>query len=351
MTSAHEHLPVIDRVKGVAILLVVAIHAKIGEGSLVHEHVVNRAVPIFLFVFGMMSEMSLGRARAGARTFSSWYASRFRRLFVPIWAAGALWWLAVLATGKPPLPVGAVEAALTALGYSPWIGPSWFVTLVLQLIVLFPALHWAMNEVGPWIMLAAAAAATAFTAYHTLQIADFGLRVIGSNVPPPGWFYVWIFPPRSLWLVVAGMALARLVGPRLSPRATLAAIVSAALVVPACQFVRPEEFLVGPLRVLVTMHLFDVPVALAIVGLAANVPIPGRAAAPLEWCGRHSWGLYLGHVFVFEVAHMLGEFPEAGPGSGRWLYGVFLLASGAVLVAAGNLALRARALAGTGKVA
>lgn len=334
---SHEHLPVVDRVKGVAILFVVAIHAKIGEGSLFHEHVVNRAVPIFLLVFGMMSEASLGRALGAGGTLSAWWWARFRRLFVPIWAAGALWWLGFYWV-KPPYDLGAPELLLTALGYSPWIGPSWFVTLVLQLILLFPALHWALNRVGPWGLLGVSALVTAYTAYHTLQIVDFGREVISANVPPPGWFYVWVFPPRSLWLVVAGMVVARTLGPRLSLRAAVWAVVIATLVLPAVRLVRPDEFIVGQLRVVVMMHLFDVPVSLAVVGILSNLRVPGFVAAPLEWCGRHSWGLYLGHVAVFEILHMLDVFPEGGPPSIRWTYGAFLLATGAILVAAGNLA-------------
>ena len=67
--ARSEHFPEIDRVKGVAILMVVAIHAKIAENTLIHEQLVNRAVPIFLLVFGVMSDASLRRAKAsGARS-------------------------------------------------------------------------------------------------------------------------------------------------------------------------------------------------------------------------------------------------------------------------------------------
>jgi peptidoglycan/LPS O-acetylase OafA/YrhL len=66
-------------------------------------------------------------------------------------------------------------------------------------------------------------------------------------------------------------------------------------------------------------------------------------ARPLEWCGRWSWGLYLGHIVVFEAAHMLGKFPENGPTWGRLEFGAFLLWSGAILALTGD-ALRRTAL-------
>jgi peptidoglycan/LPS O-acetylase OafA/YrhL len=79
------------------------------------------------------------------------------------------------------------------------------------------------------------------------------------------------------------------------------------------------------------------------MGVMGNVPLPGFLARPLEWCGRWSWGLYLGHITVFEAAHMYGKFPEAGPLWGRVEYGVFLLLVGAGLALSGD-ALRRSAL-------
>src|SRR5262245_308229 len=98
--SGSEQLPEIDRTKGLAILCVIAIHAKSGEGSVIHDQLVNRAVPIFLFVFGLMSELSFRRARASGRSIKDWYRARLTRLYLPVWGMGALYWLAVLYTQK-----------------------------------------------------------------------------------------------------------------------------------------------------------------------------------------------------------------------------------------------------------
>jgi peptidoglycan/LPS O-acetylase OafA/YrhL len=338
--ARSEHFAQVDRVKGVAILMVVAIHAKIAENTLIHEQLVNRAVPIFLLVFGMMSDASYRRARGNGRSIGSWYWSRFQRLYVPIWAMAALFWLAVLYTRKPPLPIGGYNAVLTFLGYSPWIGPSWFVTLVIQLVLVFPALYWAADRLGPWLMLPLSAAITAYCAWHSLDVVDFGLRVISRNVLEPGWFYIWVFLPRSLWLVVAGMFVNRLWSSRPGVGVTLGAVAVSLLVLPAIALGRPDEFFFGTLRKLVIMHLFDVPVAVAVLGAMTHLRLPAALAWPLEWCGRHSWGLYLGHVVVFEIMHMYGHFPEVGPSSGRWLYGLFLFLAGATLTVVGEIARR-----------
>jgi peptidoglycan/LPS O-acetylase OafA/YrhL len=340
-----EHAPEIDRVKGLAILFVIGIHAKIGEGSILHEQLINRAVPIFLFVFGLMSELSLRRARAKQRPLGEWYRGRFERLFVPVWGMAILFWLAVLYTKAPPVPLGGWHALLTFLGYAPWIGPSWFVTLVLQLVLLFPALSWVMDRLGPWVVLVLAAVIAGVSTYYSLHVADFGLKYLGRSVPPPGWFYIWIFVPRSLWIVVAGMVVARVWGTKPGPRVTFVAVIVSIFAETAVWLVNPDEFIAGTLRRLVVMQLWDVPVALAVLGVCANVPLPALLARPLEWCGRWSWGIYLGHIVVFEAAHMVRKFPEAGGGSERVLYGAFLLLAGAVLALSGDaLRRRGRAL-------
>jgi peptidoglycan/LPS O-acetylase OafA/YrhL len=342
-SSGSENLPEIDRTKGLAILFVIAIHAKIGDQSILHEQLVNRAVPIFLFVFGLMSELSFQRARAQGRSVKDWYRARLTRLYLPVWGMGVLYWLAVLYTQKPPLPIGGWHAALTFLGYSPWIGPSWFVTLVVQLVLVFPALSWAVDRLGLWISLALAAVITSFVVYQSLYIAEFGLEKISRTVPPPGWFYIWIFLPRSLWIVVAGMFVARFWGTKLKLSVTLVAVVIGLFVETAVYMINPEEFISGTLRKLVIMHLWDVPIAVAVLGVMGNAPMPRFIARPLEWCGRWSWGLYLGHIVVFEAAHMVGKNPESGPTWGRLEYGVFLLLVGALLALTGD-ALRRVAL-------
>jgi len=52
----------------------------------------------------------------------------------------------------------------------------------------------------------------------------------------------------------------------------------------------------------------------------------------LAFCGRASWGIYMGHVLVHEILHLAGVAPETGPDVLRVAYAMFLLALGIVLV-------------------
>jgi peptidoglycan/LPS O-acetylase OafA/YrhL len=334
--SGPDHSPEIDRVKGIAILFVIAVHARIGDQSALHEQLVNRALPILLFVFGLTSELSLRCARAEGRSLKDWYLVRLTRLYLPIWGMAALFWLAVLYTKRPPLPVGGWQAVLTFLGYSPWIASSWFVTLLIQLLLIFPALSWAADRLGPWLLLPLAAVITAYTVYHSLDIVDFGLEKVSRNVQPPGWFYIWIFVPRALWLVVAGLFVARFWGTKLRLSVTFIAVVIGLFGESAVFLVEPEEFISGNLRKLVVMHLWDVPISVAVLGVMGNVPLPGVVARPLEWCGRFWWGIYLGQIVVVAAVQMLRKSPEAGPPWGRVEYGVVLLVAGVALTLTGD---------------
>jgi peptidoglycan/LPS O-acetylase OafA/YrhL len=76
----------------------------------------------------------------------------------------------------------------------------------------------------------------------------------------------------------------------------------------------------------------------ALVGLCRN-RLPEPCDRALVWCGTATWGLYLGHVLVHEVVHLLGLGPEFGPTGMRVIYGVVLLG---VAVAIVRTARRAR---------
>ena len=328
------HRPEIDVLKGLAIIGVVCIHAKLGEGTLFFDYVINRSVPVFLFLFGVTSELWWARAPAEHR-LKRWYAHRFKRLVVPFWGMAAVWWLAALKFGHP-LPLGAKELAFTFLGYTAWIGTGWFVTLVLELVAVWPGLRWLVVRSGPWLALAAAALITAVSNYHALELVDLGRRLIGGPVIEPGWYYFWIFLPRVAWPVVAGLVLARLSGGRVGHRLAIAALLAVPLGVWVCEVgVRPDEFIVGKLRQLAAAHLFDVPLALALLGLLGWRKLPEIVGRPLAWCGRASWGIYLGHLLVHELVQFSGHYFFVGPMIERAIYAAILLGSGVLLAFSG----------------
>src|ERR1700752_2162708 len=76
----------IDMAKGFAILCVMLIHSEPLTGTLLHDYVINRAVPIFVTMFGMTSAMwwRSRTALAPRAAVAEWYASRFWRLMIPV---------------------------------------------------------------------------------------------------------------------------------------------------------------------------------------------------------------------------------------------------------------------------
>ena len=335
-------LPEIDWLKGLAILWVVCIHAKLGASTFLYEYTVNRAVPIFLVLFGVTSEFWWRRSletRTPSVTTRMWYASRFGRLVPPFWAMAAVWWAFVLRfDGRDALHLGVQKAAATFAGYAPWIGTSWFVTVVFQLVVVFPALRWLWLRGGARISLALMAALSAVCVWYLWSIVEAGRWLFGNDVPEPGWYYFWIFSPRVFWQVASGVFIARRWGGRPSRRISLA--MAAITLLSACVAVavraNPDDPFYAPLKQQTIQYLADVPLAIALLGAFVHVPTPEFVRRSLSWCGTHSWGIYLGHLLVHEVLHLRGIAPETGPELVRALYALFLFVCGAGLAAVGS---------------
>jgi peptidoglycan/LPS O-acetylase OafA/YrhL len=94
--------------------------------------------------------------------------------------------------------------------------------------------------------------------------------------------------------------------------------------------------LFGALYKHVISQLWDVPIALALLGLLSWFPPPAVIARALALCGRWSWGLYLGHICVYEISLLPGYGYAGGPLSERLLFYVAMLTLGAGLAVAGH---------------
>ena len=57
MKHSRGHLPELDWLKGFAILAVICIHAKLYADSVFFLQIINRAVHVFLVLFGISSEL------------------------------------------------------------------------------------------------------------------------------------------------------------------------------------------------------------------------------------------------------------------------------------------------------
>jgi surface polysaccharide O-acyltransferase-like enzyme len=266
----------------------------------------------------------------------------------------ALWWFVVWSGGKSPLPVEGPDVVATFLGFAPWIGTSWFVTLIVQLVLFFPLLRRVVDGSPAWLSLLAAALLSSWCVWHTWTVVAWGREIFGDNVAEPGWYYLWIFVPRVLVHVVAGMLLGRVFGGRPSLRVTGLALALAATgpFLLAALDTLPDAAYVGPLRAQVVVYLLDVPLTVGLLGLLQHLPLPRLLGEPLSLAGRWSWGLYLGHLWVHEALHLGGIEFELSSQRIRAQYALILLILGALVAILGALLRSAglRGLSWLGKV-
>ncbi len=298
----------IDMLKGCAILWVMLIHAEALRDRAVFTHLMNHAVGIFVVLFGLNSEL-WWRGRELRSDLGRWYASRARRLLVPMWAALPVWWALVLSFRPEGIRLSARLAVAHAGGYLAHVGTGWFITTILQLVLLFPLLLALGRRFGRGPVFAAGLACT-----------------LGAVAVTPWIFWHWgefnayVFSPRLLAHVTFGMLLAPHVG-RLGWRAGAAATlaVAAAILV--------EERL-APDLLPYTQRLIEPPLVVALLLVMERLRrVPGMAAA-LGWLGVNSYGLYLGQLLThnaFLYALGLGGLHER---LNPWAY------AGALLVGA-----------------
>ncbi len=316
MTSPR--LPAIDLVKGCAILGVLFIHSQaLGDGlrgSFLRDapflYVINQAVPIFVVFFGLNSEL-WWRQRPGW-PLAEWYASRIRRILVPMWAALPVWWALALALRPAEVVLTRTLPLWHAAGWLSQVGTGWFITMIIQLVVVFPLLRAA----GTGLALAAGLACT-------LACVRFQLRLM-ALLAGVDLFNYFVFSPRFLGHVALGMWLA----PRVERLGGRAAVLGAAMFV-LC--VAGAERLLGATLEPYAAALVPLPLTVFLLAGFRLLPrLPGATDA-LAWLGRHSYGVYLGQLlthnaFVFVLG--LGLYQRLD----LWLYTAALLAGGLFFV-------------------
>jgi peptidoglycan/LPS O-acetylase OafA/YrhL len=314
----RAHDPVIDYVKGIAALGVIAIHAEVLAGRWLMVHVLNHAVPIFVVLFGMNAER-WWRER-GEASAAAWYRGRARRFYPPLWSATLLWCALVLPMRPDLLHPRLAFVVCNVTGIKPSLGAGWYVTVLLQLLLLQPLLHRLARRGGTGLVVAVGLAClTTTVALRSSLLATLGL-----------WGYL-VLAPRLLTEVAFGMWLA----PRLS-RCGGRVLVVAVLATVCCASVQtalePQPLATYPER------LVDLPLTVAL--LIACRPLARRRAivVPLAWLGVNSYGLYLAQAVVHDVAIYRLGIGIGGPSLhyGPWPYAAFLLATAVVLVAGGN---------------
>ena len=333
--SAAKRFLEIDWLKGLAIVCVLLIHAEPLVGSALHEYVINRAVPVFVVLFGVSSELWWLSRRQDHRGGLArvWWRSRLIRLLVPLWAALAVWWsLALVLHGHRPSP-GLAVAML--VGYLPTVSTGWFVTLILELVLLFPLVHWAVHRLGDLTSIVLALALLFVSHEHTLQIVATGRALLLNTAPTEGvaGFYPFlVFPPAWLAHVTMGVVLAR----RRPLPTPIDAVASAALV--SSGIALHALVMNDPFRRSALAGALDLPLTVLLLYLATGLRRMPAVGGVLAWLGRASWGMYLGQLLVYSAAVMLHTAPWSGPAVERWGFFLVLLMGGAGAVALGSLA-------------
>ena len=335
----------IDWVKGLAILGVVAIHAKVLEGSLVYSALINRSVYVFVVLFGITCEL-WWQKHAGPSwlaTVREWYCGRLVRLVVPVWAVLVVLWTCRVATGQ--LLVSWSQIAITFAGYLPWVGTGWFVTLVLQLVVLFPFIRVALNVLGPTLSVITSLIVTVACYVHAdlvIAVMRYVLLDHGEHVDLSYFYYFWICPLPRVFSIVAGVLIAR----RALRPSHYFATLATALVCAGVILVGPVG--IGAFPAQAIMAVTDIPLTIALLASVRPLRLAPVLATGLAWCGRHSWGLYLGQLLVHEITHLYSS-PETSSAPARCGYFLFLLIGGTILVWVGGwLRDRAAAVRDTG---
>ncbi|HEY6561679.1 MAG TPA: acyltransferase [Polyangiaceae bacterium] len=331
----------IEWLKGIAILWVIWIHSGAFDETWVFEQFINRAVPIFLVLFGVTSELWWRRAQRvdPQRVVHDWYAKRLRRLLPGYFAVMSLWWLTalLLADTHPIAGLSWKHAVVTALGYSPWAMTTWFFSVITVMTILFPVVRRACDGLGTAVCAIMAFAICGVSCWYIFSIMDAGVRLFGPVIHGTSPYYYWVFFPRYFWHVIAGILVARVWNARLSRTTTALAVVVSAVGMIAMRAVwaGPGD-IYGGLQKHVISQLLDVPVALALLGLLSWFPPPAIITRVLALCGRWSWGLYLGHICVYELSLLPGYGFAGGPLPQRLAFYVAMLALGSGLAVAGN---------------
>lgn len=325
------HIPAIDMVKGWAIIGVTLIHSWALADSLWMTLLFYHAVPVFLVLFGLNSETWF-RSRPRTGRVRAWYVRGFKRILVPAYATVAVWWVMVLIL-RPPEPMVRLTIGLPfwhAIGWLSQIGTSWFVTLIIQFVLLFPIFHWASRKIGGYALFAICFVLTMPTLMFT--------HWIRGELGVAGWLF---FPPRFFVHVAFGMLLAGRVG-RIGPRAVL---LSLAIMIP---FYLWQQRLWWPGMWRFGDRFVEMPLTVVLLWAMGRIDFIGPLEKTLSWLGRHSFGLYLGQMLTHNgfLYHYGGACDLYGCYGGLfdefnlWIYSAVLMAGSIAFVLLGNEALR-----------
>jgi peptidoglycan/LPS O-acetylase OafA/YrhL len=316
--SGRERLPQLDVAKGFAILGVIAIHSEVFAPSVFNTHIVNRSVPMFLVMFGMTTTLWWSSANEPGRV-GAWYRSRLARLAPPYWAAVFVWWIAQALLAREPLGVAVLAASL--LSYAPWIQTSWFVAVILQLILVFPLLALLSRKLGPIPVTVAALGILIAAQSHAIGLNVWLHDRLPYSDAAVGFYPFWLFIPHYFWLVLCGTQMTKwAISPSIRDLLialtvfVIAGVVEPLVTTPSA-LLRVAASIADPAR---TVLLLGASV------IVARAELPRRA---LTWLGKNSWEIYVGQMAVHSLAYPAWE-RSGGPFEHRIEYTLVLMIGG-----------------------
>ena len=320
-------VPAIDVAKGLTMACVVVTHGRsLGEGIL-KTYWIDRSVPVFLVLFGLTSAL-WWRKGADRGRIARWYATRARRLLPPYWTVVISWW--VLQRVASDAPVGSDQLAAALAGYAPSLRTSWFVTVALQIIVIFPLLASAVRSFGAQAASAAGLLVAAAVQYRLLPLRSALARLLPFDAAHAGFYAVWIFSPAYWWLCTAGWAISARLGSGRPDGVSIAVALAALGGLAWFHSTVPGS----DLSARIALVAADVPLTVVVLAVSAALcaaPVVGRA---LSWIGRHSWEVYLGQMLVYNA--LQSAYERRGLDAevwGPWVWTICLLGGGCAFAA------------------
>lgn len=294
-TAPRRRLREIDVLKGLAIIGVMVQHAFTSRWLYDSWDTLwaGQAVPVFFVLMGLNATQSMDRRPAASLRelyTARYFRGRFRRLVVPILLIWPVAIVVALIAGEfhigPTILVGVLPIASSPGNY--------FITIVLEFAVVFPAVYWCFRR-APGLTTAA------------VVVADVGFELLARHVHalgPYGPAHGYIYEASILkygCAIVAGMWMSRVaLDRRKFTILTVLAAMSFAYLVWLHQ--APADFtswLVGSFSISTNFLSVFYAVWLTYAGLLVLRPRPQWPQAvygSLEWTGRASY-----HVFLVQI--------------------------------------------------
>lgn len=287
------HIPQIDLLKGLAIVSVILIHTLsvdllLATGAPFH---IWQAVPVFIILAGFTAAASL--KRAGAADLAAAYDSRilvrrFTRILVPFFVVCVALIVIISILLLPSFSIEGVIVSFIPLMTDIALNQSWFMILILQHILIVPALY----------LLALRSPDTMLVASFCVSVAlEMLFRFAG--VPPALFIFTYV---RYLFAGALGVWL--YTSPKRRWNWILPGAVLSVLYITAVAYFGTDLFFLYPEDWFFHAPEFFWPLVIVLAGLACTVPATLMGIfRRIGELGKASW-----HIFLVQMVYFIVMF-------------------------------------------